>query len=458
MSTTMTETQAPAPARDEYEPRMRYQPPSVARGGFQAFVYRVLEVIAQAALVIVTARLMEPSGRGLYALASLTATLCSLPLGSVWSASAIEVSKKREPLPELLGALMVIALVGGALIALVGFGVAATLGDRWWVVALPAACSPFILYARYQEGLYQAVGHIRAVNIITLVRVVLPLLFVAPPLIAGASVRHAIEIWTLWLIVMPLIMWQPLWSIMGGARLPRSPGLYRRLVGTGTRLAIANTALMISPRISLIALAIFSNDAVVGVYSIAIAVGDVLYLFTYAIVSSAFKGIASRVREESEALTARSVRHAVLLASVLGLIVLPFAYLALPLVLGDGYEDAAPALAILIPGIVGLSGFWALHTFFTVQMGSPRIVTRIAVITMIVNVAMNIALVPVIGIWGAAAATTVANIVSAILSFRRFRAESGIPVHDLLPGRRELRDYRTLIGSLLRDRTRPATG
>ena len=136
MSTAMTETKAPAPPPDEFEPRMRYQPPSVARGGFQAFVYRILEVVAQAGLVIITARLMEPSGRGLYALASLTATLCSLPLGSVWSASAIEVSKRREPLPELLGALMVISLVGGALIALVGFGVAATLGDRWWVVAL----------------------------------------------------------------------------------------------------------------------------------------------------------------------------------------------------------------------------------------------------------------------------------------------------------------------------------
>lgn len=452
-----TETHAPAPVRDEYEPRMRYQPPSVARGGFQAFVYRILEVVAQAALVIITARLMEPSGRGLYALASLTATLCSLPLGSVWSASAIEVSKKREPLPELLGGLMVIALVGGALIALVGFGVAATLGDRWWVVAFPAACAPFILYARYQEGLYQAVGHIRAVNVVTLVRVVLPLLFVAPPLIAGTSVRTAIEIWTLWLVLMPIIMWQPLWSIMGGARLPRGDGLYRRLIGTGGRLAIANTALMVSPRIGLIALAIFSGDAVVGVYSIAIAAGDVLYLMTYAIVSSAFRGIASRARAESVALTARSVRHAVLLAAACGLIVVPGAYLALPFVVGSGYGDAPTVLAILLPGIVGLSGFWALHTFFTVQMGSPAIVTRIAIITMGVNVVINGALVPPFGIWGAAIATTIANVISAILSFSRFRAESGTPVRDLLPGRSEVRDYVTLIGSLLRDRSRPAT-
>jgi len=414
-------------------------------------------MVAQAALLIITARLMEPAGRGLYALASLTAVLCALPLGSVWSASAIEVSKKRVPLPELLGALMVISVVGGIFIALAGFGVAATLGDRWWVVALPVACSPFILYARYQEGLYQAVGHIRAVNIITLIRVVLPLLLVAPPLIAGASVRTAIEIWTLWLVLLPLLMWQPLWSIMGGARLPHARGLIKRLVSTGMRLSIANTALMVSPRIGLIALAIFSGDAVVGVYSVAIAVGDVLYLMTYAIVSSAFRGIASRAREESIALTARSVRHAVLLAGTCGLLVIPAAYLALPFVVGDGYGDAPSVLAILVPGIVGLSGFWALHTFFTVQMASPKIVTRIALVTMGVNVVITLALVPPLGIWGAAIAATVANVISALLSFTRFRAESGGGFRDLLPGRAEVRDYVTLIGSLLRDRARPAT-
>ena len=156
------------------EPLTRFHPPSIVRGGVEAIAARVLELLGQVALVIITARLLGPAGRGVYALASLTAVLCSLPFGSVWSASAIEVAKRRTPLRELLGASLVIALVGGIATALVAFAVAATLGDRWWVVGFPAATAPFILFARYGEGLYQSIGHVRAVNVITVGRVLLP--------------------------------------------------------------------------------------------------------------------------------------------------------------------------------------------------------------------------------------------------------------------------------------------
>ena len=314
----------------EHDPRMDYEPPSVARGGAEALLFRVAEAVLQAALLILTARLMEPAGRGLYALASLTAMLCSLPLGPVWSAGAIEVARRRTPLPELFGGLSVIAAVGGALTAVGGFAVAALLGDRWWVVAFPAAAAPFILFARYGEGLYQAVGHVRAVNWITIGRVLLPLAFITPPLIAGADARSAIEIWTLWLVALPVLIYFPLRRVVGGRRLPAEHGLYRRLVVTGGTLSVANFALIMGPRIALIALAIFADDAAVGVFSVAVAAGDLLYLTTNSLVSSGFRGIASRPRAESIDLATRSIRHALVLALAVGMVLVPAVRVLLP--------------------------------------------------------------------------------------------------------------------------------
>jgi O-antigen/teichoic acid export membrane protein len=379
-----------------------------------------------------------------YALASLTAVLCSLPFGSVWSANAIEVAKRRTSLPELLGSSLVFALVGGIATALVAFAVAATLGDRWWVVGFPAATAPFILFARYGEGLYQALGHVRAVNVITVGRVLLPLALVTPPLLADAGLRTTIAIWTLWLVLLPVLIYPPLRLLVGRPRLPSERGLYRRLVVTGTKLSVANTALVVSPRIALIALAAFSGDAAVGVYSLAVAAGDVLYLTTNSLVSATFHGIAGRGREASVALAARSIRHTFVLAAGVAALLVPGVALLVPTVVGEGFDDVPLVLLILVPGVLGLSSFWVLHTFFTVQLGRPAIVTRIAVITLIANAVLTVALVPPLGIWGAAIATTAANLIAAALSLHRFRAASGVPVRALWPGPAEVRDYAAL--------------
>jgi O-antigen/teichoic acid export membrane protein len=111
---------------------------------------------------------------------------------------------------------------------------------------------------------------------------------------------------------------------------------------------------------------------------------------------------------------------------------------------GEGFEDVPLVLLILVPGVLGLSSFWVLHTFFTVQLGLPMIVTRIAVVTLVVNTVLCLILVPPLGLWGAAIATTSANLIAATLSLHRFRAASGLPLRALVPGGAELRDYAAL--------------
>jgi O-antigen/teichoic acid export membrane protein len=361
----------------------------------------------------------------------------------------MDVAKRRTPPDELLGASMVIAGIGGGVILVVASIIAFTMGDRWWVVGFPAATTPLILFARYGEGLFQALGHVRAINLITLARVLLPLLLITPPLVMGASDKTAIGIWSLWLVILPVLMYPSLRRTLGGRRPPSDPTIYRRLVGAGMKLSVANTALMTGPRIALIALAVFAGDVAVGVYSVAIAAGDVVYLFSYTVVSSAFAGIGQRPREESIALTARSVRHTILLAFGVGGMLVPVVAIGLGFVVGPGYGDVPWLLAILLPGILGLSSFWVFHTFFTVQMGSPATVTRIALLSMGTNVVLCLILVPPLGLWGAAIATTIANTVSATASFTRFRATCGVPFRALIPGLAELRDYVGLGRSLL---------
>jgi len=298
------------------------------------------------------------------------------------------------------------------------------------------------------DNMGSIVGHVRAVNYITLARVLLPLAFIAPPLLAGVGSRTAVAMWAVSLPTLALIIYVPLRRMIGAPRGASDGGLYRRLVGTGTKLAVGNSALLANSRISLIALAAFKSDATVGVYSVAIAASEMLYLTTYSLASSSFRGIGSSERAASIRLTARSVRHALLLSSVGGVLIVPAAFIGLHLIVGGGYGDVPSIMLLLIPGVVGQAGFWTLHTFFTVQLGRPTIINRISVATMATNVAFTLALVPPFGAWGAAAAATVGNAVAALLSFTNFRRHAGIPIRKLRPGRAELADYVTLARAL----------
>ena len=184
-----------------------FKPPSIAAGGLEALLFKAAELISQVLLVVLTGRLMGPSGRGLYALASLSVGLCQVPFGSVWIANAVELSRRRATPRELFGVSVVVAAGGGLLTCLVALAISPLLGDRWWVLALPSLITPFVLLRAYQEGIWQALGNVRAVNVLRLGRASLPFLFILPPLLADASTRMTIVIWELAFVVLAVTAW-----------------------------------------------------------------------------------------------------------------------------------------------------------------------------------------------------------------------------------------------------------
>jgi O-antigen/teichoic acid export membrane protein len=410
--------------------------------------FRGLELAAQIALLVLTARLMEPDGRGLYALASLAVLFVSLPLGSVWTANAIELSRRSMTSGDILGASLAIAVVGGTVTAAVALAASPLLGDRWWILAIPAAVAPFILLARYEEGLYQALGDVRAVNWMVLGRVLLGIAFIAPPLVLGASDGLAIAVWGLSLVVLAAAGLPRLRRQVGTMRVPRQRAVYGRMVRVSLKLAAGNGAMLITPRVALVALAIFATTAEVGVYSVAIAIAEMLYMAVYALDLTAFPRISMSNPQDSATLTRHASRHAGLLALAGAAVVVPASMLLLDSVVGAGYADVPLLLVILIPGVVAQSIGKILFAFFAVRQARPGLITKAAILTALVNVPATFALVPVLGVWGAAAAASVAGILGNAFLTRRFLRDTGSKPRALLPGPGELRDYLGLAHTL----------
>lgn len=427
-----------------------FEPPSIAAGGFEALLFKAGELVSQVLMVVLTGRLMGPSGRGLYALASLSVGICQVPFGSVWVANAVELSRKRATPRELFGVSVVVALGGGLLTCLVALAISPLLGDRWWVLALPSLITPFVLLRAYQEGIWQAVGHVRAVNVLRLGRSTLPFLFILPPLLANASTRTTIVIWELAFVVLAVTAWFRLRAFVGAPQFPRDRGIYRRVTRYGLTISGFRIVEVLNERNGLIALAIFATNAAVGVYSIAVAATEVLLLATEALALSTFRRISSDSREASVALSIRTMRHCVLLAAAASVVVIPAVYVAIPWVLGAGYGDVPLLLVLLTPNVLCLAAVRPLYSFFQVQTAKPASMYRVVAAALVANTLLNVALVPAWGARGAAVAASASGIVAVIVAFRAFAAESHARLADLRPQRADIEAYVELATSLLR--------
>jgi O-antigen/teichoic acid export membrane protein len=426
-----------------------FEPPSVATGGLESVIFKACELVSQVLMVVLTGRLLGPAGRGIYALASLSVSLCQLPFSSVWVANTVELARKRATPRQLAGVSVVVAAGGGLLTAAVAIAISPALGDKWWVLAFPALITPFVLLRGYQEGMWQALGHVRAVNLLRLGRASLPFLFILPPLLADASIRVTILIWEAAFVVLSVTAWFRLRAFIGSIQFPREREIYKRVTRYGLTISGFRIVEVLNERNGLIALAIFTSDALVGVFSIAVAATEVLVLATDALALSTFKRISFGSREHSAALSVRTMRHCVILAAAASLIVIPTVYLAIPFVLGDGYGDVPLLLVLLTPNVLCLAAVRPLYSFFQVQTQKPAKMYWVVGAALVTNTALNIVFVPLWDARGAAVAASISGIVGVTVAFRAFSAEAQVRLADLRPGRADLMAYVDLARSLL---------
>jgi O-antigen/teichoic acid export membrane protein len=439
---------AAVPEVDEFGVQ-EFEPPSVATGGLESVIFKACELVSQVLMVVLTGRLLGPAGRGIYALASLSVSLCQLPFSSVWVANTVELARKRATPRQLAGVSVVVAAAGGTLTAVVAIAISPLLGDKWWVLAFPALITPFVLLRGYQEGMWQALGHVRAVNLLRLGRASLPFLFILPPLLADASIRVTILIWEAAFVVLSLTAWFRLRAFIGSVQFPRDRAIYKRVTRYGLTISGFRIVEVLNERNGLIALAIFTSDALVGVFSIAVAATEVLVLATDALALSTFKRISFGSREHSAALSVRTMRHCVILAAAASVIVIPTVYLAIPFVLGDGYDDVPLLLVLLTPNVLCLAAVRPLYSFFQVQTQKPAKMYWVVGAALVTNTALNIVFVPLWDARGAAVAASISGVVGVTVAFRAFSAEAKVRLADLRPGRDDLMAYVDLARSLL---------
>ena len=192
-------------------------------------------------------------------------------------------------------------------------------------------------------------------------------------------------------------------------------------------------------RLDLAIVVAWHGAAEVGVYSVAVLIGEVLWLLPGALQpllvysasgrdADAAGGGGQAARDEDSARAVRVGLAATAAAAlVLGFIARPLFDLLLPV----EFSRSVPALRALLPGIVALAAGAVLAGDF-IGRGVPAWNTRASGVTVVVNVGAGLLLIPAHGAVGAAWASTIAYVVGAAVMVARFRSVSGLPLSRIL--------------------------
>jgi O-antigen/teichoic acid export membrane protein len=228
-------------------------------------------------------------------------------------------------------------------------------------------------------------------------------------------------------------------------------GQLRRALSFGVKGYAANALQLLNYRLDLFVLSAVASTAVLGRYSLAVAVTTVLWLLPNALSDVLFPRVARLSHEQAttlEMLEAKSLRHATLLVAAGALLLAAGLELLVVPVFGEAFRPSVDLGLILLPGAAAI-GVSTVLSASIVGRGKPVYSLYVTLITTPMTLALYATLIPWLHATGAALASTLSYIGGFALSCRFYRKVTGRPLLPLLmPTRSEIDDLRALPGAV----------
>jgi O-antigen/teichoic acid export membrane protein len=394
---------------------------------------------------VMTARYLGPEGRGVLAtLAVLTGLSLQFGNPGLHTGNVYFVSKQPHRAAGVLGNTLVVSVVAGLLAALVAIALAA-LRPGWFpgiprlLILLTAAVLPFqfmiLLYQNTLLGLHE----ITAFNLFEVGNKILTVALLAAWLLlfAGGAAGAVV------LFSSMAVLFGTASALYCARRVPFRPrldrALFAEMIRYGGRVYVACLLAFLVIRSDMLLVNYFRGTAEAGVYSIAVQIADTLLLLPVTIGIILMPRIASQGTERPEEVTARVLRHTALLMTLLVGAAAAAVAPVVRLLYGSGFEGAILTTWCLLPGVwaLGLNGVLMNH--FSAR-GMPPVTMAAPFVGLVLNVALNLAIVPRFGIAGAAVTSSFAYAIMLAFSLAAFVRDGQVGLRrSLLMGLDEVR-------------------
>lgn len=408
---------------------------------------------------IITARWLGPYDRGIFSLVSvLPHTIVAFVKLGMAQGSIYAIRREHADPGAVAGQLLVLAMlislpVVSGVYAYQTQAASLLLGGAsslYLLLALPLV--PLLLIESYYYGVLQAVDRFEIFNRRRLLAgggglvgmAVVLVLFqqgLAVAIVTSIGITAVLDLWLIATVVRAC-----------GVRFRWDGRLARGLLTFGAKSHLQTIATHMHFRADLYLVAFLLNPRDVAFYSIATRLAEVILFVPESLGLVVYPKQAGSSKEIREELTAASCRHVMFMTALLGaalLLVGPWLVVAW---YGGDYAPAGPPLLFVVPGVIMMSLFFMLSRAFTSQ-NRQEINILASGVALGCNVALNLWLIPRMGISGAGLSTTLSYSLATLILGGVYLRESGKHVRDLLLIRlADLDLYRQLLSDLVRRR------
>ena len=194
----------------------------------------------------------------------------------------------------------------------------------------------------------------------------------------------------------------------------------------GLKGHLSNVLSFFNYRIDMFIIAYFMDDVAVGVYSVAVLLAERIWLISQSVSSVLFARVANLSNDDvRNRFTSIASRNTLFITLVGGLFLAVISKWFIELFFGMEFVDSVQPFLYMIPGVVIFSMSKVLANDF-IGRGYPEINTYIAFVTALTNFGLNIWLIPIYGLKGAAIATSSSYILDALIKSVYFSFKNNV--------------------------------
>jgi O-antigen/teichoic acid export membrane protein len=403
---------------------------TMGRNMSMTLVRQITAAATQLLVVVLIARQLGPEGNGFYSMAVLLPTMMAnfLNLGvspaTVYYVSRSEyainlVLKENSRLAlwlSLLGLVVMVPMVlfwGGSLFP----------GIPKDLLYISLALFPVSLFLAFTSAVLQGLEEFKAFNFSILLPPVVTLLgaifsfYVIDGGIRGVLIAFIAGQLAALLTVFFFVRKYISGSLLDVEGKKHESCRYRsRIFGYGWKAHLSNIITFVNYRADIFLVNFYISPVATGLYIVAVQIAEKIWIPSQAASTVLLPRLSAMADtpEERLALTKKGFWVVAVITALASLVALVTLYYLIDIIFGYQYREALPALIFLMPGIV----FWAgsrVQANCIAAAGKPEWNMYTSVAVLLINLLANVVLIPVMGISGAAVATTVAYTFDALI-------------------------------------------
>jgi O-antigen/teichoic acid export membrane protein len=385
---------------------------------------------------IILARLLGAEGKGIVtALFVIPNILISLADMGVRQAAAYTIGQKKYSLQYVFSSSLTLWIFSSLLsiiLLLLYYMLPITTSYHWGLIFTAILLVPIKILDSYYYGIHQGLQQIGVMNmrhlIAFIIRLLVVLLFVwiIPTHVFGAAAAMVVSalgvgIYSYWVLKDKVKF-----------TFYRQTDLPRHLFKQGILFALALFILTINYRIDILLLEQLVTPAEIGQYSVGVGLAELIWQLPNAIGTVLFASSAnSKTDEEASKRSARLLRVSLVFLVFGGVLFSLTSQWIVPFIYGTEFIPAAGVINRLLPGILLVVVIQVLHASLSGR-GYPLIGAKLFVVAIVVNIVLNLILIPELGINGAAYASTTSYAIGGIGYAWLFARKEQMSMKDVL--------------------------